>query len=82
MVVGWTLIIVCPSYAWYALMLIPLAVLGSRPEFLVVPLALQAVTATVGTDAGPLVARAAMAAAAAAVLLAAARRRRQARRDR
>lgn len=80
--VGWTLIIVCPSYAWYALMLLPLAVLGSRPEFLVVPLALQAVTATVGTDVGPPVARVAMAAAAAAVLLAAARRRQQARRAR
>ncbi|MDQ4503516.1 glycosyltransferase 87 family protein [Sinomonas sp. ASV322] len=66
--VGWTLLIVCPSYAWYALMLVPLAVLGRRPELLVVPLALEAVTATVGTDAGAPVARVAMAAAALVVL--------------
>ncbi|WP_168928737.1 glycosyltransferase family 87 protein [Sinomonas albida] len=79
MAVGWTLVIVCPSYAWYALMLIPLAVLGRRIEFLIVPLALEAVTATVGTDAGPAVSRVAMATAAAVVLLVALRRRRDAR---
>ncbi|WP_175637510.1 glycosyltransferase family 87 protein [Sinomonas mesophila] len=74
--VGWTLIITCPSYAWYSLMLIPLAVLGRRQEFLIVPLALQAVTAIAGTDAGPAVSRVAMAVAAAVILATAVRRRR------
>lgn len=74
--VGWALIIVCPSYAWYGLMLVPLALLARRPEFLVVAPALEAVTATVGTDAGPLVSRVAMATAAAVVLLVGLRRSR------
>ena len=78
--VGWALIIVCPSYAWYSLMLVPLAVLGRRPEFLIVPLALQAVTATAGTDAGPGVSRVAMAVAAAVVLAVALRRGHEGRR--
>ncbi|NUP75695.1 MAG: hypothetical protein HOQ07_13770, partial [Sinomonas sp.] len=77
--VGWTLLIVCPSYAWYALMLIPLAVLGRRPELLVVPLALEAVTATVGTDAGAPVAKVSMAVAALVVLAVGFRRARSAR---
>ncbi|WP_415854453.1 glycosyltransferase family 87 protein, partial [Sinomonas sp. G460-2] len=77
--VGWTLLIVCPSYSWYALMLVPLAVLGRRPELLVVPLALEAVTATVGTDAGAPVAKVSMAVAALVVLAVGLRRARSAR---
>ncbi|WP_369045816.1 glycosyltransferase family 87 protein [Sinomonas sp. P10A9] len=78
--VGWALVIVCPSYAWYALMLIPLALIARRPEFLVVPAALEAVSATVGTGAGPTVSPAAMAAAAVVLLVAAMARRRARRR--
>jgi alpha-1,2-mannosyltransferase len=80
--VGGTLLLVSPSYPWYALLLLPFVVLSQRYEFTAIAPVLATMYFTGAQPHGQLMARLGLGAAAALIVVATAMRRRRSPRQR
>ncbi|WP_186759345.1 glycosyltransferase family 87 protein [Arthrobacter alpinus] len=71
LMVGATLLIVTPSYPWYALLLVPLIALSGRYEYFSIPIALSIMYLSVGQLDGQLTSRTVLSAAVCIIVAAA-----------